>query len=1300
MNEETLFHEALARPPAERAAFLDGACAARPEVRAAVEALLAAHEASGRFLDASSGTFFSDEGEARPSRPAPAPPPPAPAPDPRPLLGEGSVVGGRYTLVERIGEGGMGEVWVAKQTEPVRRRVALKLIKAGMDSRAVLARFEQERQALAMMDHPNIARVLDGGMTPLGQPFFVMELVSGLPLTKFCDQAKLTPRERLALFVPICQAVQHAHQKAIVHRDLKPANILVTMIDGKPVPKVIDFGVAKATGGKLTDDSMMTQFGAIVGTLEYMSPEQAAFSGVDVDTRADVYSLGVILYELLTGLRPLDAKRLQQMALTEVIRIVQEEEPSRPSTRLSTDASLPSLAALRQTDPRDLMALLRGELDWVVMRCLEKQRDRRYETANALARDIERYLADEPVEARPATARYRMGKFLRRHRGPVAAAAVVVLALVGGVVGTGWGLVRATEAERVARSERDRAVEAESDTEAFGRFLADRVLAACRPAGVGDGIGYDVTMSQALEEAEGRIEKDFAGRPRAEAAARHALGKTWLALGRYGSAEEHLRCAAELRKEHLGTADPATLDSMSALAAALWTAGKGDHARPLLEETLRLAVEHLGPEHRATLNCRHSLAMAHLDEGRLDLAVPLLEQTLAARESAFGRNDRETLQSMRARARAYLEAGRADLARRLFEETLARQRELLGPDHDDTLGTMNSLGAAYVMAGERDLAPPLVEEVLRLVRARFGPEHPTTLGHMSNLAMLYTQVGAFERAQALAEEALPLLRAKLGPGHPQTLTCLNNLAAIHQNEGRMELARPLFEEALPLVRAARGPEHPDAILALNNLATSYERTDRRALPLFEEALALYRKTRGEDHPLTLVAMLNLGGCRVACGDAGGGLPMLEEALRLSRGKLGRDHPTTLRALEDIARVHREAGRVDLALPLLEERHGITLAKLGPDHRDTLESAGALAAAYWSAHRLDKSIPLLEDSARRCEAVHGPDAPQTVLARANLGVNYKDAGRTEEALALLEPAARSLRDCPDPRVGDVWQFVGHLAECYLRLGQAEKALALMKECLRARETGGDDLAVVQAMNNLAVVLWKAGRLDESIPLLEEVLRRREARLGRAHVDTLKTAGNLGVNYKDAGRIAEAIPLLEECASARAAHPQLRFVVPHLLDAYARTGKGEKAAALVQGVVEEARGALPAASPQLAGALAQSGMLLLELERWAEAEPLLRECLAIREKAAPDAWMTFNTKSMLGGALLGLGRHAEAEPLLVGGCRGMLASEAELPPQAAPRVPEAIARLVRLCESTGRPDEAAKWREELARRTPAR
>src|SRR5262245_39307531 len=379
--------------------------------------------------------------------------------DYRPGAEPGTIIAGRYKLLERIGEGGMGEVWVAKQTEPVQRKVALKLIKAGMDSRQVLVRFEAERQALALMDHPHIAKVLDGGLTADQRPYFVMELVNGQPLTKFCDEARLTPRERLELFVPVCQAIQHAHQKGIVHRDLKPTNILVTLYDGRPVPKVIDFGVAKATAGRLTEETLSTQFGAVVRTFEYMAPEQAGFSALDVDTRADVYSLGVILYELLTGLRPFEGSRLRKAAIDELFRILREEEPPRPSTKLSTDASLPTAAAARRTDPKKLAALMRGELDWIVMKCLEKDRSRRYETVSALARDVERYLRDETVEARPPSAGYRARKFMRRNRGRVIAAGLLFLVLIAGVIGTTAGLIE-------ARGQRDAARRAEQQADA------------------------------------------------------------------------------------------------------------------------------------------------------------------------------------------------------------------------------------------------------------------------------------------------------------------------------------------------------------------------------------------------------------------------------------------------------------------------------------------------------------------------------------------------------------------------------------------------------------------------------------------------------------------------------------------------------------------------------------------------------------------------------------------------------------------------------------------------------------------
>jgi WD40 repeat protein/serine/threonine protein kinase len=361
---------------------------------------------------------------------------------------------GPYKLLQQIGEGGMGVVYMAEQTEPVQRKVALKVIKPGLDSRQVIARFEAERQALAMMDHVNIARVLDAGATESGRPYFVMELVHGVPITKYCDENRLTPRQRLELFVPVCQAIQHAHQKGIIHRDIKPSNVMVTLYDGKPVLKVIDFGVAKATEQKLTERTLFTQYGTMVGTLEYMSPEQAEMSALGVDTRSDIYSLGVLLYELLTGSTPLSSKMMKEAAYVEILRMIKEEEPPKPSTRLSDSTeTLASISAQRHMELAKLTKLVRGELDWIVMKCLEKDRNRRYETASGIAADVHRYLNDEPVQACPPSVAYRLRKLVRRHKGAVLAVSLVVLALVGGIIGTTWGLIRATDAQTVAVNE-------------------------------------------------------------------------------------------------------------------------------------------------------------------------------------------------------------------------------------------------------------------------------------------------------------------------------------------------------------------------------------------------------------------------------------------------------------------------------------------------------------------------------------------------------------------------------------------------------------------------------------------------------------------------------------------------------------------------------------------------------------------------------------------------------------------------------------------------------------------------------
>ena len=780
--------------PGDWTEFLEQACEGDNDLRRRVEVLLNAHLGEDSLFDEEAG--------------------------PSPTLGQpisekpGTQIG-PYKLLQQTGEGGMGVVYVAEQKEPVKRRVALKIIKPGMDTRQVIARFGVERQALAMMDHPNIAKVLDAGQTESGRPYFVMELVKGVPITQYCDEQHLNPKERLQLFVPICQAVQHAHQKGIIHRDLKPGNILVALFDGQPVPKVIDFGVAKATSQALTEKTIFTQLGQVVGTLEYMSPEQAQVNQLDVDTRSDIYSLGVLLYELLTGETPFDRERLRSAAFDEMLRIIREEEPSKPSTRVSSSQLLPSIAANRHVEPARLGNMIRGELDWIVMKALEKDRARRYETASKFAEDVQHYLNDEAVVACPPSRAYRFRKFARRNKVVIGTTAVVAASLIAGIIGTSWQAYRATKAEGIAEErldivesqkneilgEKNRAVAAEKLAEArlldvseekkrteeqaeiaqaINDFLnTDLLRMADAAQQVENNVIPDpnVKLRTLLDRAAETIKERFHGQPLVEAAIRDTLGGAYLAIGQGQKAEEQHQQALELRKEVLGTEHPNTLTSMDSLAVSFCAQGRYQDAENMYRETIAIQQRVLGAEHFDTLQ-----TMGHL-------------------------------------ANSLCQQGRRQEGEKLYREVLEIQLRVLGPEHFSTLVTMGNLANSLLGRRQYREAEKLQREVLENQQRVLGAEHPSTLLTKNNLAVVLREQKRYTEAGLLQREALETQQRVLTPKHPQTLLSMNNLADLLCAQHHYAEAEKLYLETCDLRKSLLGPGHPDSLVTMYKLSS-------------------------------------------------------------------------------------------------------------------------------------------------------------------------------------------------------------------------------------------------------------------------------------------------------------------------------------------------------------------------------------------------------------------------------------------------------------------------------------------------
>ena len=1149
-SERELLLLALAFPPEQQQAFLDNACKGDQKLRDRLSALLQCAQAESAFMDGPAVAM----NQTTPMK---------------------SAVPGmridRYKLMEQIGEGGMGVVFVAEQAEPVRRTVALKLIKPGMDTKQVIARFEAERQALALMDHPNIARVLDAGTTDAGLPYFVMELVRGLPITDYCDKAKLSPIDRLQLFMTVCSAVQHAHLKGIIHRDLKPNNILVTLHDGVPVVKVIDFGVAKALHQQLTQHTLYTALNQVMGTPMYMSPEQLELSGLDIDTRTDVYSLGVLLYELLTGVPPFEREELYKSGFDELRRIIREQDPPRPSDRITTlDEKAKSTNATRRgLDNRSFAKTIRGELDWIVMKALEKDRNRRYESASAMAADVHRYLNHEQVQACPPSNWYRWQKYARRHRVLLSTAGIIVVAVSLGLAGTALQAFRAMKAEGNYKNLFEKEARVRADAQAYSvkaeleakrakegeiraaeestrandvlDFLLDDLLAfgviENQFAGAIDHPNANLQVRTLLDRAAPLIDKRFAERPQTAGSLHYTVGKAYYSLGNLSLAEFHLRNAVEIGTERVGAEHPGTHRARIALSQLLATVKKFDEAESLLVDSLRFCREKLTTDHQDTQDAMSAMVYLRFEQHRSHEVIDLARELVGIRLRLYGEEDRRTLAAQADLAAQY-DRGKQHQAALELRTTILSIQERAFPASDPlVLSNLADIAVLQYEAGRLEVAQKLFKKVIDAYQQHGDENARELIRARANLARVLWHQDKVVEAEALINSSLLLASTKVNERDTLNLFLMQVMQECKQGLHNYPEAFELYQRRLKLTTDIYGENSVEHIKLIESSADIYHglRKPKEEERARKEAVNLARNHLGLRHPTTRTCMNNLGVHYFKAKRHAEAKSLFDEVIRNASQEGDPDRVSLVMAWMNLASVQNATGKTDEACATLTKAIAFADSTIGTGHYQTAVCRVRLAGYVVASGAVKKDYPqavnLYRKAVNTLVLCRGLNSPETLDAQGELAKSLYACGRGHEADSLLLEVYES-------RVKEYKANHDAVAYAMVRICEIYRNLKMNKKALGFHRRYSFDLA--QAIGEGAVITQTA--FQARIAQAESYLDIDDAELlARERLATLSKLPKANIAVVDLAKIALATQIVRKLNSVAIEEPQPNLAV---------------------------------------------------------------------------------------------------------------------------------------------------------------